>query len=87
MPFDAQGYWEGNWDRIQIKRRLSEQYHPSNHKYTTHPTYTGKYCCMCGKPLDERALENLNEEDEPDSERAMCTPCRKADEGDEDDEC
>ena len=44
-------------------------------------------CCVCGQPLDERALEGLNEEEEPDSERAMCTPCRKADEGDEDDEC
>ena len=44
-------------------------------------------CCVCGCPLDFDAMDRLNEEEEPNVDNAMCTPCRKADEGDEDDEC
>lgn len=41
-------------------------------------------CSVCGKQLDDYALELLNEESEPDESNAMCTPCRKIDDGDTD---
>jgi len=41
-------------------------------------------CSVCGKMLDEDALASLNEEREPDESNAMCTPCRKIDDGDAD---
>lgn len=36
-------------------------------------------CCVCGELLDRDALDKLNEEREPDTERAMCSKCREED--------
>ena len=48
--------------RLSMNEELKNFFEPTNHKYGTHPSYTGPGCVFCGK--EEAAHGSLAQEEE-----------------------
>lgn len=63
--FDPAAYWHDEWAHILAKREREARFHPSRHRYTTHSTYTGKHCAMCGRPEGDHSAQPPPDREEP----------------------